>query len=77
MQRQSEAPTLAESGQWHPAPVHVHFPAGQFVKEQLAPSPHASTHPPAEHSTLHVAPLGHDVLQSPLEHWIVHMPSPQ
>jgi hypothetical protein len=50
-------------GHWQPAPVHVHDPAGQFVNEQVDPCAHAMTHPPAEQSTLHVAPAGHEVLQ--------------
>jgi hypothetical protein len=57
--------------------VQVHLPAGQFANEQLAPCPHASTQPPAEHPTVHVAPLGHDVLQSPLEQLTVQLPAPQ
>jgi hypothetical protein len=57
--------------------VHVQEPAGQFVNEQVDPCAHASAHPPAEQSTLHVAPAGHDVLQWPLEQATWQVPSPQ
>jgi hypothetical protein len=57
--------------------VHVQDPAGQFVNEQVDPAAHARTHPPAEQSTVQVAPVGHDVLQWPLEQATLHVPSPQ
>lgn len=45
--------------------------------EQVAPCAQASWQPPDEQATVHVAPLGHDVLQWPLEQSTVHVPSPQ
>jgi hypothetical protein len=57
--------------------VHEHEPAGQFVNEQVEPWAQASMQPPPEQATVHVAPGGHDVLQSPLEHSTSHVPSPQ
>jgi hypothetical protein len=45
----------------------MHDPAEQSVNEQVAPCAHASKQLPDEHSTLHVAPGGQDVLQWPLE----------
>jgi hypothetical protein len=43
--------------------VQEHPPAEQLENEHVAPCAHARTHPPAEHETVQVAPLGHDVLQ--------------
>jgi hypothetical protein len=57
--------------------VHEQDPAGQFVNEQVEPCAHPRTHPPAEQSTVHVAPVGHDVLQWPLEQATLQVPSPQ
>jgi hypothetical protein len=57
--------------------VQVHDPAGQFVKEQVAPCAHARVHWPDEQSTVHVAPAGHEVLQCPLEHATSQVPAPQ
>ncbi len=49
----------------------------QLENEQVAPCAQASWQPPDEQATVHVAPLGHDVLQWPLEQSTVHEPSPQ
>jgi hypothetical protein len=55
----------------------VQPPAPHVENEQVAPGAQASWQPPDEQATVHVAPLGHDVLQWPLEHSTVHVPSPQ
>jgi hypothetical protein len=57
--------------------VHVHDPAEHPVNEQLDPCAHASSQPPAGQLTVHVAPLGQEVLQCPLEQSTLHAPSPQ
>jgi hypothetical protein len=57
--------------------VHVQLPGAQLENEQLAPGAHARTQPPPEQATVHVAPLGHDVLQWPLEQSTLQSPLPQ
>jgi hypothetical protein len=57
--------------------VQEHPPDEQFEKEHVAPCVHASRHPPLGHETVHVAPLGHDVLQWPAEQSTLHAPAPQ
>ncbi len=41
----------------------MHPPPEQSENEHVAPCAQAMTHPPLGHETVHVAPLGHEVLQ--------------
>jgi len=57
--------------------VQEHPPEEQFEKEHVAPAAHARTHPPLGQETVHVAPLGQEVLQWPDEQSTVQVPAPQ